>query len=273
MDLDERARIHAQRLWNATPCGSVAADIFNLDYFERVRERRYCQQPWMFEVFPFRNARGLNVLEIGVGQGTDLVQFGLNGARCFGADITDAHLELTRLNFQLRGLDVVLKKCDATRLDFQDGFFDLVYTFGVLHHIPEIDLVLQEIHRVLKPGGKLIFSVYSLGSAFFIFSKIIRQGLIGGDLFRIGYKGLKATIEEGADGINTVPYVDLYTKRSIDRLLKKDYLIMKCCKRHLFFQHFAIPFTSRLPNIRIQSLENLWGWFLIYEAAPKKTRS
>lgn len=112
-----------------------------------------------------------------------------------------------------------LYDADATDLPFKDGYFDCVYSFGVLHHIPEIETCVSEIHRVLKPGGMFLFGLYHKWSAFHIFCKLIANGVWCGDLFRLGYGGMLATIESGADGKNIKPYVKLCSIREIRKLL------------------------------------------------------
>jgi SAM-dependent methyltransferase len=218
--IDEEARRGATRQWNATACGELDGAKSDIAYFERVREDRYRQQPWQHEYFAFHRFAGRDVLEIGVGQGTDLLQFAEAGARCHGVDITDNHLELTRRNFELRGRSVDLRKSDATALPFADSSLDCVYSFGVVHHIPEADRVIAEACRVLRPGGDLLLAHYHFWSAFHLVKLLLLRGILAGALLRIGYAGLLATIESGADGRSVKPYVRLYTKRSMRERLR-----------------------------------------------------
>ena len=151
--MDNHARIEAQKQWNARACGELPGDKQSVDYFDAVARDRYEQQPWMHDYFKYECFAGQHVLEIGIGQGTDMMQFAKGGAICHGVDITQNHLKLTALNATLRGYEVDLHESDATRLPFADNTIDCVYSFGVLHHIPEIDKVVREIYRVLKPRG------------------------------------------------------------------------------------------------------------------------
>jgi len=151
--MDNHARIEAQKQWNARACGELPGDKQSVEYFDAVACDRYQQQPWMHDYFNYYRFAGQHVLEIGIGQGTDMMQFAKGGAICHGVDITQNHLKLTALNATLRGYEVDLHESDATRLPFADNTIDCVYSFGVLHHIPEIDKVVREIYRVLKPGG------------------------------------------------------------------------------------------------------------------------
>jgi ubiquinone/menaquinone biosynthesis C-methylase UbiE len=213
------ARLEAQKQWNASPCGALATTSHDAAYFVRVEADRYRQQYWQRDFFDFTSFRGKRVLEIGPGLGTDLKQFARNGAECFGVDITDAHLQMTRINFENEGFKVDLRKCDATNLPFPNEYFDCVYTFGVLHHIPDLENVLTEIHRVLKPGGVMQCAVYHLRSIhtwlFFI------RAALNGTLRNVGVSGVLARIEKGADGVDIKPYVKLYSRREWIALVDK----------------------------------------------------
>jgi SAM-dependent methyltransferase len=156
---DRAAREHAVKQWSAHPCGALRGDEATLSYFEDVERHRYDQQPWQRARFQFEQYADQRVLEIGVGLGTDLVQFARGGAVCHGIDITDRHLELAARNFALRGLDVELKRCAAIKIEYPDHSFDVVYSFGVIHRIPDARSVVHEIRRVLKPGGRCLIAL------------------------------------------------------------------------------------------------------------------
>src|SRR4051812_7640823 len=114
--VDQQARDGARAQWNANPCGAVTSDEYDAAFFERVETERYRQQYWQRDFFDFTSFGGGKVLEIGVGLGTDLKQFARNGARCYGADITDNHLSLAARNFALEGFPLSLERADATAL-------------------------------------------------------------------------------------------------------------------------------------------------------------
>jgi SAM-dependent methyltransferase len=261
--IDAEARAQAQKLWNANPCGAVPGEDTTLEYFEAVERQRYLEQPWMYEHFGFSRYAGKRVLEIGTGHGTDLVQFGLAGAACHGVDITDKHLTLTQRNFDLRGLEVTLRKSDATDTGFPDAHFDLVYSFGVCHHIPEPRAVFQEMRRVLKPGGECLISVYNRDSAYFVLSKLLRHGLLRGGLFKLGYEGLKATIETGADGKDVRPYVRLYSSRSLRQELAPFVEVTEVRRKHLFLQDVVSSLGGLVPKLYLSGLDEYFGWYLV----------
>jgi ubiquinone/menaquinone biosynthesis C-methylase UbiE len=255
---NESARDHAQVQWNTNPCGAVPSEEYDRAFFDQVETDRYRQQYWQKGFFDYKSFRGGRVLEIGVGLGTDLKQFARNGAGCFGADITDGHLELAARNFQLEGLPVSLERSDATRLPFEDNSFDSVYSFGVLHHIPDARNVLREIHRVLKPGGVFqvaVYHLFSIHTAYLFF-----YALMKGQLRRLGVSGVLATIEKGADGVRIKPYVKLYTKRGLRSLLKSEGLDpVKVGIRHVNFDDLPFLNVFRL-------LERDLGWYVCAQA-------
>lgn len=251
---NQQARIQAQAQWNANPCGAIPTDAYDRGFFERVEQERYRQQYWQKDFFDFQSFRDDKVLEIGVGLGTDLKQFARSGADCFGVDITEKHLALARRNFEIDGFDVKLQRADATKLPFPDNFFDCVYSFGVIHHIPDARLVVNEVYRVLKSGGVFQVAVYNLFSihSLFLFLRAVLRGEIG----RLGVPGVLATIEKGADGITLKPYVKLYSSRELKRLLEEQqFTIRKFGIRHVSFD------SSTLQNV-FRPLERLIGWYI-----------
>lgn len=255
--LNSDARLHAQRQWNASPCGALETAEEDSDYFDRVEADRYRQQYWQREWMGFDRFAGKKVLEIGIGLGTDLKQFARAGAECYGVDITRRHLELTERNFALEGLDVKLFNADATALPFPDDSFDCIHSFGVLHHIPDVDKVLAEALRVLKPGGVLLSTVYhkySMAAA-----TLFVLAVLNGDLKRIGIGGVLATIEVGADGVLIKPYVKLYSKGEWRRTGEAaGFVTRRLTARQIHSQVF--DFVNRLRH-----LEGALGWYVCAE--------
>jgi SAM-dependent methyltransferase len=157
-NLKERVR----DFWQANPCGTKFADAppGTRAFFERVEAHRYEKEWHIPEAAGFDGARGLRVLEIGCGLGTDGARFARAGALYTGVDLTDAAVSLARRNFELQGLPGEFRTADAESLDFADESFDLVYSHGVLHHTPDTARAVREVHRVLKPGGRAVVMLY-----------------------------------------------------------------------------------------------------------------
>lgn len=250
----ETAAMQAQKLWNSHPCGELPTDCHDALYFRRVEEERYRQQYWQHSFFDFTSFAGKRVLEIGVGHGTDMKQFARAGAECFGLDLAETHLRLCRINMAGEGYFPHLQQGDAASIPFPDGYFDCVYSFGALHTMPDIERVLPEIRRVLKPDGVLQASVYHLWSVHtaLLFLLAIKDG----SLFRKGIAGILATIERGADGVIVKPFCRLYSLYGWNKLLRQHgFTVTKSGVRQVYDD--CTPLIDRL-----RPLERLLGWYV-----------
>lgn len=263
--VDVLARQNAQAQWTASPCGAVEQTETRLSFFKRVEIERYKQQPWMHDFFHYDRFRGQRVLEIGVGLGTDLMQFADAGAHCHAIDITEEHMNFARENFAVRGKPVDIRRSDATDIEHPDATFDVVYSFGVLHHLPEIDAALAEAYRVLKPGGKALISVYHRWSLFFLGSVLLFNGLLRLKLLTLGYAGLLSTIELGANGTSIAPYVKLYSRKSLAEVMARAGFETKISVRQCSPTDLGRA-GYLLPAGLFKLLERRMGWYVIAEA-------
>lgn len=149
--------------WEQEVCGSRWGKDLADDrrrYFAEIERTRY-QQDYMLPAFAdFEKARGLKVLEIGLGTGTDFVRWCRAGAVATGRDLTDASVQMVKERLTLEALQADVATGDAENLEFPDNSFDLYYSWGVLHHTPDTERTIAEAYRVLKPGGTLKIMLY-----------------------------------------------------------------------------------------------------------------
>ncbi len=151
--------------WEADPCGSRGIDeVDRKAFFEQLTAERYEQDHHVPDFARFERGRDRDVLEIGVGAGTDFVQWVNNGARATGVDLTEVGIALAKERLELLGLSAELRQADAENLPFDDASFDIVYSYGVLHHTPDTRKALSEVHRVLRPGGTALIMIYRVPS-------------------------------------------------------------------------------------------------------------
>jgi ubiquinone/menaquinone biosynthesis C-methylase UbiE len=134
-----------------------------MTFYRQVHDSRYQLEPYIPGFADFRAFAGKDVLEVGVGAGVDFSNWVDAGANATGVDLTEAGLEHTRN--QLRMVDAqpdsyALMRADAEDLPFEDESFDLVYSWGVLHHTPDTRAAFAEGYRVLRPGGSIKAMVY-----------------------------------------------------------------------------------------------------------------
>lgn len=162
IQLKERVR----QFWQEHPCGTKFTDAppGSRRFYELVEEHRYRKEWHIPSAAGFASTKGLRVLEIGCGLGTDGAQFAQAGADYTGIDLTDAAIELARKRFELFDLQGAFQTGDAEKLNFPGDTFDLVYSHGVLHHTPDIQSAIREIRRVLRPGGQAKVMLYHRNS-------------------------------------------------------------------------------------------------------------
>ena len=159
---DEKLKTTVHDYWNTQPCGTqfTSDQRGTKEFFEAVERHRYATQPYAESLCKFKAFRGKSLLEIGCGLGTDLLQFARNGAVVTGVDLTEESVALAQKRFELYGVQGTFRTADAENLPFADNSFDVVYSFGVLHHTPNTQKAIDEVYRVLKPGGDIVIMLY-----------------------------------------------------------------------------------------------------------------
>jgi ubiquinone/menaquinone biosynthesis C-methylase UbiE len=206
-------RSQVRLFWNRTPCGSLetTAPEGTLAYYREVEGRRYQLEPFIARYAAFDSTRDQSVLEIGVGLGTDHAQFARAGARLTGVDLTERSIELAANRFRLEKLQSELQVADAESLPFADETFDVVYSWGVLHHSPNTPRAISEAVRVLRRGGRICLMVYSR-HAWVTYGLWFRHAPLGGKPFR----SLRDVLYHHMES----PGTKGYTKSELRRMLR-----------------------------------------------------
>ena len=148
--------------WQARACGEAYAQGESLrERLETQARARYALEPYLRPFARFEDARGQDVLEVGVGMGADHLEWARQHPRTLtGVDLTPHAVELTRARLALDERLSRLVVADAEHLPFRDASFDLVYSWGVIHHSPDTPAAVREIRRVLRPGGRARVMIY-----------------------------------------------------------------------------------------------------------------
>lgn len=156
---NDKQRVHD--FWNEASCGEdlLLHGTDRASYEEQARAR-YALEPYIEELAGFKESRGKRVLEIGVGLGADHQRYAEAGAELYGIDLTERAVEHTRRRLGVFGLSSHLTVGDAENQAFPDESFDLVYSWGVLHHSPNTPKAVAEVHRLLKRGGEARIMIY-----------------------------------------------------------------------------------------------------------------
>jgi ubiquinone/menaquinone biosynthesis C-methylase UbiE len=148
--------------WENAACGErLLLPTVDRAGFSNQAKERYRLEPFIVKFAQFDHWRGKRVLEIGVGLGADHQRFAEAGARITGVDLTSRAIALTRERFAAFSLKSELMVGDAEELLLPDNEFDLVYSWGVIHHSPNTECAIEQILRVLRPGGVAKIMIYN----------------------------------------------------------------------------------------------------------------
>jgi len=149
--------------WNVASCGEELYLKGNelRDQFENQSRIRYQLEPYILSFAEFEKWKEKIVLEIGVGLGADHQKLAEAGAVLTGIDLTERAIQYTSERFKIFNLTSDLKVENAESLPFEDNTFDLVYSWGVIHHSPDTKRAKNEIYRVLKKGGPARIMIYN----------------------------------------------------------------------------------------------------------------
>ena len=234
--------------------------------YEQKREFRYELQDYMHDVFGFDRWAGQKVLEVGCGSGIDSMEFARNGAIVTATDITDNAVGLTKSLAKELGLSVKVVQASADKLPFKDDTFDLLYSYGTLHHIPDVDKAMSEIHRVLKPGGTVMAMVYNRNSLLYAYSIIYLHGILHGigDSWLMGSLLGNTLLTEDeltakySERIEGCPYTKVYTKDEARELFERWFGDVGVSV------HYNVVDTPEQRKVKFD-IDNKWelGWHLV----------
>ena len=148
------------------------------EFFTAVERHRYSLEPHIPQKARFGEWFGKDVLEAGCGIATDGINFARHGARYTGVDFSDSAVELAQRRFALEGVPGQIIQGSVTELPVPDESQDLVYSNGVIHHIPDTQRAIDEMHRVLRPGGRAVVMIYHRASLnYHVTIMLIRRAL------------------------------------------------------------------------------------------------
>lgn len=271
-------KIEIQRQWDRDPC--AAESVRNvprdtLEYYRAIRKHRYeVYAPWMPKAMAFSEWRGKRILEIGVGLGSDHYMLAKGGNRMTALDLSRVHLKLTKQHLELEGLDTDAVYGDAEDMPFEDDSYDMVYSFGVLHHTPDTAAAFREVYRVLRPGGVAVIGVYHKYSFYLLLNTLLVKGVLLCRLFRKGWRGLLSEIEYRSDSASAVPLVKVFSRWQVKQYFRS-YADCRISVHHVELSHFIPgnffsllrrPASSPLVRRFLERFLGWGGWYLVVRA-------
>lgn len=266
-----------QAYWNDRPCNvrSSPSPIGTRAYFDEVEARKYTVEPHIPRFAEFERWQGKRVLEIGCGIGTDTLSFARHGAAVTAVELSERSLEIARQRAEVYGV--------ADRIRFIRGNaeelarvvpvepYDLVYSFGVIHHTPHPARVFAQLRSYLGPGGTLKLMVYHRRS-WKVLWIICRYGQ--GRFWRAAR--LVAQHSEAQEGC---PVTYTYTRAGLRALVESHgFRVRTLAVEHIFpyqipeyvqYRYVKVWYVRWMPPPLFRWLEHRFGWHLCLTAEAR----
>lgn len=264
-----------REFWNSNPCGGKWASYREFLAWYRTVE------PYMFETLARHSWEGRRVLEVGCGQGPLVNHLGPTGARIVGMDMSDASLRRAAEGVEELGNHAVrLLQADAEKLPFGDASFDAVVSFGVLHHTPDTDGAVQEVRRVLKPGGTATVMLYRTGNPKWWATSLLRSYGQARDRRRAAHDRIadRARDKHGVNDSRGTALLELFGVPTLKAYSNRDAREMFRGFSHVEIQNVQPGFRRMadiLPGLRVAApllgwidrrFAGLWGFYQVIEA-------
>ena len=257
--------------WESHPLcvDGISYEPGSLAFYERHNVLRAMDEPLPFQMstYEFDKFSGKALLDVGCGNGFVAVGYARFGAHVTAVDLTTKAVELTKQRFKVYGIDADkgghhFLQANAESLPFADESFDVVTCYGVIHHTTDTARAIDEIFRVLKPGGQLRLMVYHRNSVIY---------RVKFPYWRVMWREVRGKTQQEmvnrVDGILN-PLGKVYSKAEVRELTHK-------FVGHLFVTSpiqatdFPQPFIAAIIPMGVMGwLSRRFGWFL-YLAAQK----
>lgn len=246
--------------WNRQPCNikHSKAPIGSVEYFNEVEERKYFVEPHIPKFAEFARWSGKKVLEVGCGIGTDAVSFCRAGAQYVGLDLSSESVSITKKRLAVFGLSATVDCVDVEEVNHKTPWFskfDLIYSFGVLHHTVDISKALSALARFCHQDTVLKIMVYAKNSWK---QKMINAGLDQPE----AQFGCPIANSYTAEEISTVLNENGFKVTSI----RQDHIFPYKVKEYKNYEYVRESYFEAMPLEVFRVLEENFGWHLLVEA-------
>lgn len=261
-----------RRYWDARPCNirHSPREVGTREYFEEVEARKYFVEPHIPRFAEFERWNGKKVLEIGCGIGTDTIRFARAGAWVTAVDLSEESLGLARKRAAVFDLQdrIAFYRANAEQLSevVPVDTYDLVYSFGVIHHTPHPENVIAQIRQYMGPASVFKMMVYHRYS-YKVFWILLSQG-------KGAFWKLDDLIARHSEAQTGCPVTYSYSRKTVQKLLE-GFAVESAEVEHIF--SYSIPEYKRyeyrkawpfrwMPASVFRFLEKRWGWHLCVTA-------
>lgn len=262
-----------QAFWDKQPCNihHSTSELGSREYFDEVETRKYFVEPHIPGFAEFEKWKDKKVLEVGCGIGTDTINFAKAGAKVTAIDYSGKSLEIAKKRADVYGLEVDFYKADAEELSktIPVENYDLVYSFGVIHHTPKPQRAVSEIRKYMGPKSVLKIMVYNRYS-WKVFWILIRYG-------KGAFWKDDELISRYSEAQTGCPVTHTFTKKGVNRLLE-GFEISETKVEHIFpysiedykeYRYKKVWYFRYLPKKAFSWMERRWGWHLCVTARIK----
>ncbi len=250
---NENLKQEVYKYWNNASCGTehTKKDKFSKEYFEEIEQLRYAAEPEIFSFAQFTRFKDKKLLEVGIGAGTDFLQWVRAGTQAYGIDLTEEAIDNVKKRLSLYGLKAQeVQVADAEQIPYHDNFFDIVYSWGVIHHSPNTIKCLEEIIRVTKPGGCIKIMIYNRHSLFALYRYLLAAAKHGKFL-----RSFSQVIYYDQESLGT----KAYTIKEIHTILKNYPVVIKQLKSTV--TNYDLLYNKSKPfRFLAYSAAALLGW-------------
>jgi ubiquinone/menaquinone biosynthesis C-methylase UbiE len=271
--------LHGEPVYLTEKGDLLAVEFGSREFFDQVDKAVYksyrefaTSDGYLGALFPYERYRGKKVLEIGCGMGTMIMNWAQHGAKVTAVDLNPMAIAQTRRRFEVFSLPGVIQEMDATALQFDDASFDYVYSWGVLHHSPNLPGSLSELLRVLRPKGEYGIMLYNRASIYSWYLMRYLEGFLHGESRFLDPLALASRYTDG-DKEEGNPHTWPVTKREMKAMLTPQSSNMKACAIGPVDYAFPPKVSSFLPQRLLQSWVRRWGWGLYLTGTKRPDNS
>jgi ubiquinone/menaquinone biosynthesis C-methylase UbiE len=256
-----------------TAYGSEALSLGSKAFFEqadatfyRWNEPLHSPDGHFAKLFDYPSYRGKRVLEVGCGMGCMAMNWAQQGALVTAVDLNPVAVAQTRRRFELFGLAGEILEVDGERLPFDDRTFDYVYSWGVLHHTPGTKPAVDELHRVLKPGGRAGVMLYNRESLLYRIVVRWQEGFVNLERQWLDELALASRYADG-DRREGNPYTWPVTRKELHEFLFRNFADVSVRVLGTDVPNILNILgnelgTKLMPSASVQALARRWGWSL-----------
>ena len=270
----DKSIVDVERYWDTRPCNvrHSPKPVGSPEYFAEVEARKYLVEPHIPGFAEFERWKGKRVLEVGCGIGTDSINFARAGAHLTAVDLSSESLRIAAQRADVMGVTDQIRFVQANAEELTSALpgeaYDLVYSFGVVHHTPRPERALSEMRAVVAPGGALKLMVYHRRSW-----KVFRTVAVEGRGRFWKTDELVAAHSEAQTGC---PVTFTYTRREAQELVEHsgfrvkdlwvDHIFPYRVRDYVQYRYVKGPFFRWLPKPIFHGLERRVGWHLLIDA-------